>query len=255
MATYNAGSASITIHGDTSGLAEEIRSDLERIEIEYDIDVGADISRFRARMDELRAETRDIEIGVDIDDAAARARLDELSRDRRVRIDVDGGGLRIVAAGANDAHRGLSAMAAIKFGALAAGIAALTPALLGVAGAAAGAGAAIGAIGAAGLIGSSGIMGAFKAANTEAAGAGKSAEDAAERISAAQEKVRDAVDSVANAHRDVADAQQGVISAEQKAADAQRDLNDSYQEATRYLRDMNDQLADQGHGKVGIGTA
>ena len=135
-------------------------------------------------------------------------------------------------------------MAAIKFGALAVGIAALTPALLGVAGAAAGAGAAIGAIGAAGLIGSSGIIGAFKAANTEAAGAGKAAEDAADRVASAQEKVRDAVDQVANAHRDVADAQQGVVEAERKAADAQRDLNDSYQEATRYLRDMNDQLAD-----------
>lgn len=244
MATYNAGSASITIRGDTSDLAENLRADLERIQVEYDVDVGADIDRFRARMDELRSETRDIEIGVDVDDAAARARLDELARDRRVRIDVDGSGLRGVSSGANDANRSLSAMAAIKFSALAIGIAALTPALLGVAGAAAGAGAAIGAIGAAGLIGSSGIAGAFKAAGEQAKTAGTDAEDAAEKTAAAQEKVRDAIDQVANAHRDVADAQQGVVEAERKAADAQRDLNDSYQEATRYLRDMNDQLAD-----------
>lgn len=269
MATYSAGSAKIDIGADTSGLASDIRAYLDRLNVEYNIDVGADLTGFRARMDELRSETTDIEIGVDLDDAVARARMDELvrsrtvdvdvdlneadaaarldvlTRDRRARVDVDdNGGLRRVTSGANNASNSLNAMAAIKFGALFAGIVALTPALLGVAGVAGGAAAAVGAIGATGLIGSGGIIDAFKSMGDTATSSGAAVTDTADKVTDAQDRVADAQRSVADAHRDVEDAQRGVIDAETDAVQAQRDLNASYEEATRYLRDMNDQLAD-----------
>lgn len=230
MATYNAGEAKVAIRPDASDFARDLAADLERIQIEYDVNITADLTEFRARMDALRQESHRITVDVDVDTLTAEARLAALTRNRRVTVDVDSRGLSGVSGAAGAATRSLSAMSGVKFGALFAGIAALIPVLGGVAGAAGAAAGALGAVGAAGIIGSGGMIDAFSSMGESATTAGGAAVDASDAIADAQRGVRDA-------QRDVADA-------ERDALDAQRDLNDSYEDASRYLRDMNDQLVD-----------
>lgn len=230
MATYNAGEAKVAIRPDASNFARDLAADLERIQVEYDVNVTADLTEFRARMDALRQESHRITVDVDVDTLTAEARLAALTRNRRVTVDVDSRGLSGVSGAAGAATRSLSAMSAVKFGALFAGITALIPVLGGVAGAAGAAAGALGAVGAAGIIGSGGMIDAFSSMGESATTAGGAAVDASDAIADAQRGVRDA-------QRDVADA-------ERDALDAQRDLNDSYEDASRYLRDMNDQLVD-----------
>ncbi|AKJ72033.1 hypothetical protein [Gordonia alkanivorans] len=310
MAVYSAGSAKIDISADMSGLANEIRRTLERMQVEYDIDVGADLTRLRTQLRALRDES--VDVRVDLSgaspaqiEATARslrdlaqqmgriraigdvnavtratfssnlstAELETTARalrdlatavtrlqaagdvrtiididvrgiqniillqqllaglDRRININVNTSGLDRVNGGAQSATRSLTTMQKVKFTALAAGIASLVPALVGVAGAAGGAAAALGAMGAVGIVGGVGIGDAFSALSEQTANAGAAAEDLVDKQSA----VADALLSVENA-------QQGVADAQRSAVDAQRDLNDSYEEASRYLRDMNDEL-------------
>ncbi|MCX2755514.1 hypothetical protein [Gordonia sp. 4N] len=310
MVVYSAGSAKIDIEPNMSGLATKIRSTLERMVVEYDIDVGADLTRLRAQLAALRDESVDIRIDLDgasqaeiestarslrdlaqemsrikaigdvnatnrvtfssnlstaelettsralRDLAAAVTRLQAVGNvrtvvdvdvrgiqnilllqsllaglDRRINIDVNTNSLGRVSGQANSAHGSLRSMSMVKFGALAAGITALVPALAGVAGAAGGAAAALGAMGAVGIVGGVGIGDAFSALSEQTANAGSAAQELA-----------DNQDAVADAMRGVEDAQEGVTDAQRAAADAQRDLNDSYEEASRYLRDMNDEL-------------
>lgn len=310
MAVYSAGSAKVDIEPNMAGFAREVRSTLERMAVEYDIDVGADLTRLRAQLRALRDESVDIRIDLDgasqaeiestarslrdlsqemsrikaigdvnatnrvtfssnlstaelettsralRDLAAAVTRLQAVGNvrtvvdvdvrgiqnilllqsllaglDRRINIDVNTTSLGRVSGQANSAHNSLRSMSMVKFGALAAGITALVPALAGVAGAAGGAAAALGAMGAVGIVGGVGIGDAFSALSEQTANAGSAAQELA-----------DSQDAVADAMRGVEDAQQGVTDAQRAAADAQRDLNDSYEEASRYLRDMNDEL-------------
>ncbi|MDJ0454418.1 hypothetical protein [Gordonia amicalis] len=310
MAVYSAGSAKIDISANMSGLANEIRRNLERMQVEYDIDVGADLTRLRTQLRALRDEAVDVRVdlsGASVAEIQATARslnelADQMQRlraigdvnavtrvtyssnlstaeleatsrslrqlatavtelkaagdvrtvidvdvrglqnvlllqtllanlDRRVNINVNTSGLDRSAGQADSAHNSLRRMSAVKFTALAAGITALVPALLGVAGAAGGAAAALGAMAGVGLVGGVGIIDTFSAMKEQTENAGQAAQDLADKQ-----------DAVAEAMRGVEDAQDGVADAQRSAVQAQRDLNDSYEEASRYLRDMNDQL-------------
>lgn len=310
-----------------SGLANEIRRNLERMQVEYDIDIGADLDRLRAQMAALRDESVDVRINLtgaspaqiestarslrdlarqmtrikSIGDVSvvtravfssnlSTAELETTARalrqmaaavtrlqaagdvrtvididvrgiqnlivlqqllaglDRRININVNTNSLGRVSGQANSAHNSLRSMSMVKFGALAAGISALVPALLGVAGAAGGAASALGAMGAVGIVGGVGIGDAFSALSEQTANAGAAAQD-----------LVDKQDAVADALRGVEDAQDGVASAQRAAAQAQQDLNDSYEEASRYLRDMNDELVSaeiaQERAEIGLARA
>ncbi|MDT0223463.1 hypothetical protein [Gordonia sp. AC31] len=327
MAVYSAGSAKIDISANMSGLANEIRRNLERMQVEFDIDVGADLARLRAQLRALRDESVDVRVDLsgassaqieatarslrDLAQQMARIRaigdlnavtrvtfssnlstaeLETTSRalrdlaaavvrlqaagdvrtvidvdvrgiqnilllqqllaglDRRININVNTSGLDRVSGGAQNATRSLTTMQKVKFTALAAGITALVPALLGVAGAAGGAASALGAMGAVGIVGGVGIGDAFSALTEQTANAGAAAQD-----------LVDKQDAVADAMRGVEDAQDGVADAQRAAVQAQRDLNDSYEEASRYLRDMNDQLVSaeiaQERAEIGLARA
>ncbi|TWS25348.1 hypothetical protein FK268_09150 [Tsukamurella sputi] len=230
MADYSAGKATIKVEPTLDDFAEKLRAGLERIHVVYTVDVDADIARAREQLDQL-ARTRTAQLRVDLDPGDTEARLDALARNRTARIDVnDGGSLGRVSSGADRAGRSLNAMGAIKFGALAAGITALVPALLGAVGAASALAGVLGGIGATGLVGISGIKDAFSAMKDMGNATGADMEAAANRIADAQDGVRRA--------------QESVVDAQKKAKDAQDDLNASYEKASRALRDMNDQLTD-----------
>ncbi|MFT4202197.1 hypothetical protein [Gordonia sp. (in: high G+C Gram-positive bacteria)] len=232
MPTYAAGSASIDISPDLRKFVKELRTDLERIQVDYSVDVDADLTRFRQQIQSLRDQT--VNIDADVNTDAAEARLDRLARDRTVNIDVDDhGGLARTTSGAKNAERGLTRMSGVKFGAITAAIAGLVPVLLGAVGAAGALGAVLGGIGAAGLVGSSGIIGAFKSMGDSAEGAGKAADDLADKQH-----------NVEKAARDVAEAQKDLNESQRDAKKAQDDLTKSYEEGRRSLRDLNDELTD-----------
>lgn len=230
MPVYNAGQAAIDIKPSLRDFVKDLRTDLQRIQVEYSIDVDADLTRFRQQI----AALRDTTLNVDVDTGAAEARLAALARDRTVNIDVDdNGGLARTTRGAKDAERGLFRVSGVKFGPLTAAIAGLIPVLLGAVGAAGALGAAIGAIGATGLVGSGGMLGTFMAMKESSDSAGQAADDLAGKQEAAEK-----------AARDVTDAQQDLIDAQKDAKKAQDDLALSYEEGRRALRDMNDALTD-----------
>ncbi len=235
MPNYQAGTASIDVRPNLSGFVKDLKADLERIDADYSVDVSADLSRFREQIAGLNGGN--VSVNVDLDGAdSVAARISELARNRNSTIDVDvddKGGLERTKRGAEGAERSLSGMGAVKFGGLASAITALVPALLGVAGAAGGAVAALGAIGGVGVIGSMGLKSAFEAVKAESDGAGKSADELADKQH-----------NVDKAARDVADAQKDLADAQRDAKKAQQDLADSYEDARRSLRDMNDELVD-----------
>lgn len=231
----SAGSASIDIKPSLAGFVKDLKSDLERIDADFQVDVSADLTRFREQI--ARLDGADVTVNVDLAGVeAVAARLAELARDRTTTINVDlddKGGLERAKAGADNAERSLSGMGAVKFVGLTSAITALVPALLGVVGAAGGAAAALGAIGGVGLIGSTGLVDTFKAIKEQSNSAGDAADELADKQH-----------NVAKAANDVADAQQDLADAQRDARKAQQELAESYEDARRALRDMNDELTD-----------
>ncbi|MGZ9829858.1 aggregation-promoting factor C-terminal-like domain-containing protein [Tsukamurella ocularis] len=239
MATYSAGEATIKVTPSLDGFAERCRAELQRFNIEYSIDVDADVSLARAQLEALARE-RTARIRVELDGAEeAEARLALLARNRtaHINVNVNGGNftqinnnITNITNNAGRAERGLSSMGSVRFGSLAAAITALVPALVGAIGAASALGGVLAGIGGTAAVGLSGVKDAFKAMGDAANTSASDATAAANRITDAQDGVRRAQESVADAQRD--------------AKNAQDDLNESYEEASRALRDMNDQLAD-----------
>lgn len=151
MATYSAGSAEIDITPNLDNFARELRTDLDRIDANYQVRVSADTSEFRREIDTLSAEHRALNMGVNVDTAAAEARIAELTRDRTINVDVDKdklsslsgllGGLGGAAGAAGSAGSALSGIGGSLASAIpsAAGLAAAVAAIGGAAGLAGGA--------------------------------------------------------------------------------------------------------------------
>lgn len=237
MANYSAGSASVEISPDFTNFVRELRADLDRVRAELTVDVDADTTRAAQRIEELsRARTATIDIDID-GIQVADARLDELARSRTARIDIDvdnsaltttASGLQRVSGGADNAHRSLTLMSAVRFGGLAAGLTALIPILGGLAAAAGGIGAVFGGLLGAGAVGGNGIIDAFKASKEASAGAGQAAKDYQadlDRVADAQQRVIDAQHNEQEALRRVEDAQESLTDARKEAKDAIDDLN------------------------------
>lgn len=93
MAVYSAGSAKVDIEPNMSGFVEEVRSTLDRMVVEYDIDVGADLTRLRAQMAALRDESVDVRIDLN---GASQAQIESTARSLR---DLAGEMARIKAIG------------------------------------------------------------------------------------------------------------------------------------------------------------
>lgn len=176
-------------------------------------------------------------------DASAAARMEVLmrllARDRNVRFNAEG--LGGVGGQAEEANRNLSAMSLVKFGGLVAGIGAITPVLLGVGGAAAGAIGALGiglaglgpaALAAAGTIGValSGVKDAFSALSAAEESSASDGQAQAKAVAAAQDQVKTALEGVA-------DAQDNLTDAQKDARDAAKDIGDAYKDATEQLED------------------
>lgn len=259
MATYNAGSAEISISPSLRNFANELRSRLQGINADYEVDVGADLTRFRAQLEAELANQREVDIVVNLNTGDTAARLDYLTRNRDINLDLQlnpaqlaqiqaqiaalgignigiqvassAGGFSSLTSVAGVALATVGALAAVSFIPLIAsasqalGVLALFPAV------ASGGVAAIAALG----IGMSGITGAFSAMGESAGGAGGAAEDMGHKTAQAAERVEDAKISLRNAEERLADSQND-------ARAAQNDLNDSYAEGVRQLRDMNDEL-------------
>lgn len=224
--------------------------------VTFHADLDADSARTVNELLDHLARRRSVEFGINLDRSEAlrtELLLGLLSRDRRVNIDSDG--LRGMGRDADNAHRSLSAMAGIKFTGLVAGIGAMAPLLLGVAGAAAGAIGALGiglaalgpaALAAAGTVavGVQGVGDAFKAlsAAQESAGADGKAQaqaiaSAQDQVVAAHQQVKDAIDGVQTAQRTLTDAQKD-------ARNAAKDIGTAYKDAAHDLEDYTFQVKD-----------
>ncbi len=176
-------------------------------------------------------------------DASAAARMEILmrllARDRNVRFNAEN--LGGISGQADSANRSLTAMSLVKMTGLVAGIAAITPVLLGVAGAAGGAIGAL-AIGFAALgpaalaaagtvtVALSGIKDAFSALSAAEDSAASDGEAQAKAVAAAQEQVKTALEGVA-------DAQDSLTDAQKDAKDAADDVADAYKDAREQLED------------------
>ncbi|MBF6332372.1 transglycosylase SLT domain-containing protein [Nocardia transvalensis] len=210
----------------------------QRIEVGVELD-QADVDAVEAELDEL---TRDRTVVIDIDYdwsqlAELDAELDRLADTHRVHFDIDRFGLDATARSAATAHDRLSALSAVKFGGLAAGISVIVAGLGGLIGAAGGAAAALGAIAGVGVLGSYGLGDAFQARS-------QATESAADDAESAYQARKSAADAVADATWTVESAQRAVADAGRDAEQAQQRLNDAYRDAGRQLRDMNAQLKD-----------
>lgn len=229
MATYSAGEAAIRITSDLSRFAGELRRDLERIEINYSVDVEADLTRFRRQLEQLRAEDFRIDIQADLDSAAARAALDALTRDRTVNVDVDVNGRGLGSLGSSMGSIGSQAggvsSALTSMAGATAGIVGVSSAIAGLGGAAGVALGAVGALaiglssvgvaGAAGIgtlmVGLNGIQDAFSAVGSASSGAGGAATDSARAVTTAENALTSAVKGEKRAQEDVARARKDAL--------------------------------------------
>jgi phage-related protein len=204
------------------------------------------ISDLRRR---LREADFTIPVRMDLsNEAAFRANLEALTRNRTVNVDVNGRGLdRLKSAtslgGVTVSSAALSAVAAGlaviggaagaalgAVGALGVGIAALGPA-------AAAAGATV-------AVGIQGIGDAFKTLSAAEESAGTDGAAQAKAIAAAQEQVVSAHEQVASALDGVTSAQQTLTDAQKDAESASRDVADAYKQAADDLEDYQFKLRD-----------
>lgn len=202
----------------------------------------AEINRFRT---ELRARLAGMTVPIGLTlqgESAIRAALDQLTRDRRVNVEVDvdadtraldkltnlGGlgkiaGIAAAAGGGIAAIGGAAGAALGAVGALAGGIAALGPVAL--------------AAGATAAVGLQGVGDAFKALSAAEDSAGTGGAAQAKAVAAAQEQVQTAIEGVADAQRSLSDAQKD-------AEDATKDIAQAYKEAADELEDYQLKLKD-----------
>lgn len=203
---------------------------------------AAEINRFRT---ELRARLAGITVPVGLTlqgEADLRRALDQLTRDRRVNVEVDVdadtraldkltslGGLGKIGAIGSAAAAGIAAIGGAAgaalgaVGALAGGIAALGPVAL--------------AAGATAAVGLQGVGDAFKALSAAEDAAGTDGAAQAKAVAAAQERVQTAIEGVADAQRTLSDAQKD-------AEDATKDIAQAYKEAADELEDYQLKLKD-----------
>ena len=193
----------------------------------------AEVRRFASEL-RMQLATANIRVPVGLDlqgEAAFRARLDALTRDRTTRVNINssggGGGL-----GGGGGRNQSSAFRGLKI----AGITALVAAIGGAAGTALGAvGALAGGLAALGpaalagastaAVGLSGIADAFSAFSDQTASAGTNAQAQAKAIESATRGVEQAEKSVARAKKDSQDAEEDLTRARKDAMNQIEDLN------------------------------
>jgi phage-related protein len=224
--------------------------------VSFHADIDADSARTVNELLDRIARRRSVEFNPSLDRSEAlrmEILLGLLSRDRHVSFESDG--LRGVHRDADDAHRSLTAMSAIKFTGLVAGIGALAPLLLGVAGAAAGAvGVLIGGLAALGpaalaagatvAVGVQGVGDAFKALAAAQESAAADGQAQATAVASAQEQVVAAHEQVADAIYGVKTAQRTLTDAQKDAKDAAKDIGQAYKDAAHDLEDYTFQVKD-----------
>ncbi|MEV0080904.1 hypothetical protein AB0H58_31215 [Nocardia neocaledoniensis] len=234
----------VTLTVNTATLPRDIRQALREIANNFDFEIKIravpDFSRFPADVLRSLAEIRrnfnfEIPIRAALDDAAARAALDRLTRDRTVDVNVRRrGGLGDLGSGGGLGGLNLSSLA--KGTAIASAVAAAIAAIGGAAGVAVGAIsglalalASLGPVAVAGIataaVGLKGLGDAFKATS------------AASQSSAADSKA--AQDAIASASRNVADAEKAVKQAKKDSRTAEQDLTRARKDAQKAARDLN----------------
>jgi phage-related protein len=220
--------------------------------IKLNLDVTtAEINRFSAY---LRARLASANITVPIrlelqGESIVRTRIEALTRDRSVNVDVDRSALDRLR-GIGSALSGLS-VASAGAAAVGAGIAAIggaAGAALGAVGALGAGLAALGPAAAAGvstaLVGMQGIKDTFKALSAAEDAAGTDGKAQAKAVQAAQEQVVSAYEQRQNAIEGVQDAQRTLTSAEKDARDATNDIADAYKDARQELEDYTFKVKD-----------
>lgn len=229
----------VDIVPDLTGFSRDLEAELSRIDAEVEVGVTADLTNFerdlQARLD-LLSPTIDVTLG--IDSALFSARLDVLTRDRTIRVDIDrsglgglggglggaGGSLGSLGSSAGSASSGLSTVTMI-LGA----IVTLAPAVIGAIGSIgvglAGLGTVAGPAAAALGVGLNGVFDAFTAASKSSADAGEDAE-------AAAKAQRDALRGLGAAQKDYERAVEDEV-------DAQEDITRARKDAKRQLDDLN----------------
>ena len=79
----SAGSASIDIKPSLAGFVKDLKSDLERIDADFQVDVSADLTRFREQI--ARLDGADVTVNVDlagVEAVAARLRFEHQGKGR-----------------------------------------------------------------------------------------------------------------------------------------------------------------------------
>lgn len=264
MVDYSAGSASVLIRPRLSGFKTELERDLSRMDVDFDVRIMPDISGFGREL-EAQLGRIDAEIGVDvvpdltgferelqarldllsptidvtlnINSALFSARLDELTRDRTIRVDIDRSGLGGLGGlggasgsiGSLGGSAGSAAGGVSKLSMILGAIVTLAPAVIGAVGSIgvgiAGLGTVAGPAAAALGVGLNGVFDAFSAAGKASTAAGKDAE-------AAAKAQRDAL-------RGLGDAQKDYERAVEDEVDAQEDITRARKDAQRQLEDLN----------------
>lgn len=232
----------VTLTVNSATLPRDIRAALREINRNFNFEIKVravpDFSRFPADMYRSLAEIRrlfdfEIPIRADLDDAAARAALENLTRDRTVDVNVRRrGGLGDIGAG----------LGGLNFGSLTKGVAIASAVAAAIAAIGGAAGVAVGAIGALGLallsLGPVAIAGiATAAVGMKGLGDAFKASAAAQSSSAKDSKA--AQDAIATAARGVTSAEKDVKQAKKESRAAETDLTRARKDAQKAARDLN----------------
>ncbi|MFI7527476.1 hypothetical protein [Nocardia salmonicida] len=233
----------VTLTVNSATLPRDIRAALREIARNFDFEIKVravpDFARFPADMYRALAEIRrnfdfEIPIRAALDDAAARAALERLTRERTVDVNVRRrGGLGDLGSGGLG---GLNFGSLTKGAGMAAAVAAAIAAIGGAAGVAIGAisglGLALAALGPVALagiataaVGMKGIGDAFKATSAAAQSSAKDSKAAQDAITAAARGVTEAEKAVKQAKKDSRTAETDLTRARKDAQKAARDLN------------------------------
>lgn len=251
------------VPGDVSEFARRLEVELARVSATIDVDPAVgDLSEFRHQLDAALATVHPtVEVDLSIGNLAEfsaelNSRLALLNPSVTVDVHVNQsslssllGNLGNIQAGAGGAQRGLTAMGAVRFGALFAGITALVGAVGGLIGVAGGAAAGLGAIASAGVVGSTGVVSAFQAMKASSDVSTNTMEANAKAVRSAQESLADAHQNAARTavrgQEQLESAQRRTSQAERSAVQSRRALSSAYKDAKRDIDDLNDSLRSQ----------
>lgn len=233
----------VTLTVNSATLPRDIRASLREISRNFDFEIKVravpDFARFPADMYRALAEIRrnfdfEIPIRAALDDAAARAALERLTRERTVDVNVRRrGGLGDLGSGGLG---GLNFGSLTKGTAIASAVAAAIAAIGGAAGVAVGAisglGLALATLGpvaiagiATAAVGMKGLGDAFKATSAASQSSAKDSKAAQDAITAAARGVTEAEKAVKQAKKDSRTAETDLTRARKDAQKAARDLN------------------------------